>query len=318
MSPLISIIVPVYNAEPYLRECIDSILSQTVKDIEVILVDDGSTDNSGIICDSYQSKDSRVCSIHKKNGGSTDAVRTGYAKANGEWLFFVDADDSITDNALSLLLSHATEDTNIVVGFSYEGGGSSHTINAEEWRQKMVHGDPILCTRWGKLYRHEVFSDDCFIDYPGIVVGEDMIMNISVALRNQSPITIIESKIYNYRQPSTSLTSSYLWTADKYATLYSGVLCAISNSCDAYLQQLINNGIGMIRDLCISLPVRNGHINKSTLQRIIIKDISICSRNLSIPETILIYHPDCMFTRLCAKLQRRITIAKQFIMKHIR
>ena len=92
---MVSIIVPVYNVEEYLRECVDSILNQTYSDVEVILVDDGSTDQSGNICDEYAKMDSRIKVIHKKNGGVSAARNTGIGEASGEYLMFVDSDDAI-------------------------------------------------------------------------------------------------------------------------------------------------------------------------------------------------------------------------------
>ncbi|HFU5892253.1 TPA: glycosyltransferase family 2 protein, partial [Enterococcus faecium] len=89
----ISIIVPIYNVEQYLRKCVDSILAQTFTDFEVILVDDGSPDNSGAICDEYAKLDSRVRVIHKENGGLSDARNAGIEIAKGKYLGFVDSDD---------------------------------------------------------------------------------------------------------------------------------------------------------------------------------------------------------------------------------
>lgn len=98
--PKISVIVPVYKVENYIGKCIESILSQTFKDFELILVDDGSPDNSGKICDSYAQKDSRILVIHKTNGGVSSARNTGIEKSNGEWLCFIDSDDTIEKDYL--------------------------------------------------------------------------------------------------------------------------------------------------------------------------------------------------------------------------
>ena len=94
--PTFSIIVPVYNVEKYLTKCIDSILEQTFSDFEVILVDDGSTDNCGIICDQYVEKDDRIQVIHKKNEGLVCARKTGISKASGQYILNVDSDDYIS------------------------------------------------------------------------------------------------------------------------------------------------------------------------------------------------------------------------------
>lgn len=98
MNDLISIIVPVYNVEKYLNKCIDSIINQTYKNIEIILVDDGSTDNSGKICDEYLLRDSRIKVIHKNNGGLSSARNEGINISSGEYIGFVDSDDWVEPN----------------------------------------------------------------------------------------------------------------------------------------------------------------------------------------------------------------------------
>ena len=97
-NPLISVIIPVYNVEQYLSHCIDSILSQTFTNFEILLIDDGSTDNSGIICDNYKNNDYRIKVFHKKHNGVSSARNMGLDKAVGEWITFVDADDWIDKN----------------------------------------------------------------------------------------------------------------------------------------------------------------------------------------------------------------------------
>ena len=116
----LSFIIPVYNVEKYLPQCVDSILSQTYKDFEVILVDDGSPDNSGKVCDAYAQKDHRVRVIHKPNGGLSDARNVGMAAARGEWIVFVDSDDFWIDKSnLSTLMKVAESNQNFdFIGFN--------------------------------------------------------------------------------------------------------------------------------------------------------------------------------------------------------
>ena len=114
---LISVIIPVYNVEEYLRECIDSVLNQTFSDFEVILVNDGSTDSSGEICDEYVEKDERVTVIHQKNGGLSVARNIGLSEANGKYVYFLDSDDYISENALATLLNIAENDSSDIVFF---------------------------------------------------------------------------------------------------------------------------------------------------------------------------------------------------------
>lgn len=104
-TPKISVIVPVYKVEKYLAECIESVLAQTFRDFELILVDDGSPDDCGKICDDYAARDSRVRVFHKENGGVTSARRLGVERSRADWITFVDADDIIFPNALADLLN---------------------------------------------------------------------------------------------------------------------------------------------------------------------------------------------------------------------
>ena len=105
MEDLISVIVPVYNVEKYLNKCIDSIINQTYKNLEIILVDDGSQDSSGKICDEYTKKDNRIKVIHKENGGVSSARNIGLNNATGEWIAFIDADDWVDEEYLQTLFN---------------------------------------------------------------------------------------------------------------------------------------------------------------------------------------------------------------------
>ena len=102
-NPLISVIVPIYNVEQYLHECIDSIISQTYNNLEIILVDDGSPDRCPQICDEYKQKDNRICVIHKNNGGQSDARNKGLEVATGKFISFIDGDDVITKDFVETL-----------------------------------------------------------------------------------------------------------------------------------------------------------------------------------------------------------------------
>ncbi len=128
--PKISVIVPVYKVEQYLRRCVDSVLAQTLEDFELILVDDGSPDHSGEICEEYAAKDSRVRVIHKKNGGLSDARNAGIDVAKGDWLFFCDSDDVIHKDCLRILLcSLERAQAQIAVGAFQRFSGDMPTEN---------------------------------------------------------------------------------------------------------------------------------------------------------------------------------------------
>lgn len=116
-NPFISVVIPVYNVEQFLEECVDSVLCQTFQDYEIILVDDGATDNSGVICDEYAKNDDRIKVIHRKNGGLSAARNTGLDAATGEYVYFLDSDDWIKNETLQTLVSLAKSDNSDVVFF---------------------------------------------------------------------------------------------------------------------------------------------------------------------------------------------------------
>lgn len=118
-NPKVSVIVPVYNVEKLLQRCIDSILAQTFTDFELLLIDDGSKDKSGEICDEYAAKDSRIRVFHKQNGGVSTARNIGIDKAQGEWIYFVDSDDIVLPSALGTFCSLIYSDSELVMAGFY-------------------------------------------------------------------------------------------------------------------------------------------------------------------------------------------------------
>lgn len=171
---LISVIVPVYNSEKYLRPCLESILNQTYRHIEIILVDDGSTDNSGKICDQYAKLDRRVRTVHKENGGLSDARNTGLKLAAGAYITFVDSDDRILPDMVEYLyrlvkkynckLSLCTHTIIWDNGRRKKeiGNGSEEKLSCEECLKRMLYQDVINTSAWAKLYSTELFSEVTF------------------------------------------------------------------------------------------------------------------------------------------------------------
>lgn len=182
----ISVIVPVYNVEAYLSKCIESIIHQTYQNLEILLIDDGSTDGSGPICDAFAEKDARITVIHKKNGGLSDARNTGINHSSGEYLAFVDSDDSLDLHMLEKLYAALKEhDADISIcdfcrvdsdGNNYEDGQSNfHTCaglaTGKEVIQRLFEGDYTYYTvAWNKLYKREIFKN---IRYPYGRLNED-------------------------------------------------------------------------------------------------------------------------------------------------
>lgn len=164
---LISIIVPVYNVEHYLKKCVDSICHETYRNLEIILVDDGSTDRSGSLCDEFATSDSRIRVIHKSNGGLSDARNVGMELASGEWWMFVDSDDYIAPDAVETLLRAAIENHCEIAVCNmmriYEDGEqepfycpvTEPTIWAGEQRFETLR-QPSVCN---KLFRADLFKE---------------------------------------------------------------------------------------------------------------------------------------------------------------
>ena len=201
---MISVIVPVYNAEKYLHRCIDSILAQTFTDFELLLINDGSKDNSGAICDEYAAKDSRVRVFHKENGGASSARNLGLDNAKGEWITFVDSDDTLQQNALCVLCKSLTSSVDAVIANT----NFNEIISGEEWTRLLLDCK-TRCELWSGLYKRG-FLLDKKIEIPySIVIGEDFLTNLQYAVRCKK-VRFITDNIYNYTQgESTSLVNSY-------------------------------------------------------------------------------------------------------------
>ena len=181
----ITIIVPCYNAQNYLHRCIDSILTQNYIDIELLLVDDGSTDNSGTICDEFAKYDKRVRVFHKKNGGVSLARNLGLDNSLGEYIMFVDSDDYMLPGMLEVMLSTLESKTTdlVVCGTTETGGGYwrpiadvDYSINQlKENFVSLLHTE-LLSPPWNKIYKKEIIGSNRFCE--DISFGEDLLFNI--------------------------------------------------------------------------------------------------------------------------------------------
>ena len=207
-SPLISIIIPVYNTERYLNCCIDSILSQTFTDFELLLIDDGSTDKSGDICDDYAQKDSRIRAFHKKNGGVSSARNMGLENAKGVWIAFVDSDDYLKNSYLNVLMSHTNEDIDLIISFpevilkDYSIKLDRYTdgiVSQFNFEQLFVQYDMHEHTSpWGKLYRAEVIKNFSLKFCEQLCFGEDTVFLYTFML-NMNRAYICNVTDYCYR-----------------------------------------------------------------------------------------------------------------------
>lgn len=211
----ISIIVPVYKTEQYLDRCVESIVNQTYKNLEIILVDDGSTDNCTAMCDKWAEKDNRIKVIHKENGGVSSARNAGIDIASGEYIGFVDGDDWIDTDMYDFLMSHFDDDTDIVrcsYRKVYENSDTEEIVNdgsikkmkADDFLIDLILDNALNSNCWCKLYRKSVIGD---IRFPaGIKIGEDHLFNYNV-IKNSRSIVACRSSKYNYLIRLNSITN---------------------------------------------------------------------------------------------------------------
>ena len=219
---LIGVIVPVYKVEKYIAECIESILAQTYTKFRLILVDDGTPDNAGKICDEYAKKDSRITVIHQENAGVTRARARGVEEASDcEFITFVDSDDKLDNSALEVYHSLMTKDVDIVLNSTYHTERESSMpispfynfpgakISIKDFRSKMISvkgGMP-----WGRLFRRSIITSNAFDIPREVYYGEDAIMNCRIAFNTEKDVAIVEKPLYFYRRNNEGVCNSFTY-----------------------------------------------------------------------------------------------------------
>lgn len=201
---LVSVIIPVYKVEDYLKDCVDSILNQSYKNLEIILVDDGSPDSCGKICDDYKQKDERILVIHKENGGLSDARNVGMERATGEYFFFIDSDDLIDEKCVEILLHEAVkehadivqaEETHILEKLGTDTQLKKQIYNAKMAFQRLLLMEEVHVMACNKLYRAELFQN---ITFPKGFINEDNWTTYKVILKAKK-VVCIPQYLYFYR-----------------------------------------------------------------------------------------------------------------------
>lgn len=244
MSPNYSIIIPVYNQERFIRQCLDSIVTQTVKDFEVIIIDDGSTDKSGAICDEYARKDSRITVIHKDNEGVSIARNKGLDIAKGKWVSFVDSDDFVEPDYLEVF--NRIEDKADLTYFGnrwvfYDGCGKSYSLPQKCYSGWTEIQKGILSLKqnylcydfygytWNKFFKNQIIQDYGIRFVPHLYMKEDEIFVDDFVIHSNS-IATINDILYSYRWTENGLTclnksydclSSYVNNSERILNKYS-------------------------------------------------------------------------------------------------
>ena len=217
MDPIISIIVPIYNVGKYLPKCIESILNQTFKNFELILVNDGSTDNSGVVCDDYAKKDTRIKVIHKYNGGLSSARNAGLYVAKGEYIGFVDPDDYIDKNMYEKLYRLCIDNNSdiAICRFNREINGKIQNKESTEEIIELNNMEAMNELFKGNLYRfslcNKLFSKKCFNDvlFPEERIHEDLSTTYKLFANSKKAVYINYCGYIYVRRENSILTSTY-------------------------------------------------------------------------------------------------------------
>ncbi len=211
----VSIIVPVYNVEKYLDKCVESLVNQTYKDIEIILVDDGSPDNCGKMCDEWAKKDERVIVYHKENGGLSDARNYGIDRCTGEYIAFADSDDYVAENYIEFMYNLLSENESCKVSACdicsvrngvespYSDFEGSIVFSRRDAFERVLYHDLIDVSAYAKLYKREVFDD---IRYPVGRIYEDTYIFGDI-LNKTDFIVFGGEALYYYVQRDDSIVS---------------------------------------------------------------------------------------------------------------
>ncbi len=211
-KPEVSVIVPVYNVEPYLRRCIDSLVNQTLQNIEIILIDDGSTDGCGAICDEYATKDTRIRVVHQENAGLSEARNAGIDRARADFLMFVDSDDWVEPEfcELPLMLAKKHKADLVMFQFRYSKNGRiqrkrldvSEGIKTQKEALGLLASDAGMMA-WNKLYHRELFRTN---RYPKGKVYEDVVLT-PVLVHLAQKVVYSTAVLYNQEYRAGSITT---------------------------------------------------------------------------------------------------------------
>ena len=217
---MVSVIIPAYNVEQYVERCVYSVTKQTYRNLEIILVDDGSTDCTGIICDKLAKEDNRISVIHKTNGGLSDARNAGIDVSRGEYISFVDSDDYIASDMLEHMMNAMceTDISMVVVGFwkqsgdarEYCGPTTERVVSSEEALKDIYIGHEIYPASWNKLYRRALFNNNRFA--VGMINEDSEI--ITKLLMECNRVALVSKPLYIYIIREGSITQSSFSSKD--------------------------------------------------------------------------------------------------------
>lgn len=313
--PFFSITIPVYNVGKYIRQCLDSVIEQTFIDFEVIILDDGSTDDSGNICDEYAQKDSRVKVIHDKNMGLLMARRRALQYVKGEYVLFLDSDDYWEKDLLENIYNVLTEEKGDMVFFRYRAVDAE---GKELYQQKKLLKDKELIRDAGKflcyklatsfeynsmvlkaIKREKIDIEADYSDVKDVSMGEDALQSAMI-VSNIENMIYLDRPFYNYRvnisSISTKITEKHLQDYLKVRTVIDDAMSSYySRKSSEYLQKMeydIRGFVGLLADMTISPKVTIAKwniIKDEIISSILFKNILLYKKQLNIMSKIYLF-----------------------------
>lgn len=314
----VSIIIPIFNAQIYLNDCIDSIINQTFSDFELILIDDGSTDDSGLICDNFALKDNRIKVIHKNNEGVSAARNEGIKISIGKFICFVDADDTIDSIFLEKLITANFKNYDLVI--------CGYKVIRNEKKKKLIeynychsftgsikdflYNIPIyidnclIQTVWGKLFKSEIIKSNNLTFMADINLAEDVLFSYSYLEKTSSIISIKEC-LYNYNKyEQNTLSTTYReYRLDLYLYLYK-ILSDLLKIHE--IELMAENKYYIERSICFAVisSIKDLYISKPKFKKII--RLEKIKKMISNPLVKKAFN-------ICKKHQRQINLLNYFI-----
>ena len=250
----VSVIIPIYNTAKYLPRCIESVLCQSFDGFELLLVNDGSTDGSGDICDTYATRDSRIRVFHKENGGVSSARNLGLKEAKGEWVCFVDSDDELLPDGLQTMVDAVSSDVDLVMA-GYYGWieetlvtdtscfGTDGIIDRDKALLMMYSNSPYMGYSWGKFFNRNIIMDRCISFDEHVRIKEDTLFVTEYLCGIQKQIRYISTPVYKYLGTSSGVmyglahayNPDYLTSFDAVVKMHD-MICGLPNISKALLR----------------------------------------------------------------------------------
>ncbi len=273
MSKQISVIIPVYNVEKYLSRCLNSVIEQTYRNLEIILIDDGSPDSSSRICDEYASKDNRIKVIHKKNGGLSSARNAGLAVCSGDYIFFIDSDDWLVDENVLLEFIETAEKNSADICYGLFNIATESDVKPKTNNNRysdaslFLYSNPHFFSAWNKLYKRRLLP---FLHFTNGRIHEDV--DIIPRLTSEADkIVKLQKYTYNYYQNEASLTRSHF--SQKRFDMFLSVDSALKITFNSKLKEncLKENlfGFQIFCLYCDILRIKDNHERKEFLNQFI-------------------------------------------------